>query len=94
VETGEERFADLFPDLAFADADVHVAVASPDGSRVAVAARGRLSAWAVGGDLLQSILAESTTVCLSPDFRRQNLGESAADARRAFDACERRHGRE
>jgi hypothetical protein len=34
-----------------------------------------------------------TTVCLSEEFRRSNLGESPTDAARAHDACERRHGR-
>ncbi len=89
VDTGEERFADLIP----SDEKLPVAAASPDGRRVVTVAGRRVSAWAVGGDLLQSILAASTTVCLQPDFRRQNLGESAADATRAFEACERRHGR-
>jgi hypothetical protein len=29
-----------------------------------------------------------------PEFRGQNLGESAAEAREKYQACERKHGRE
>ena len=50
--------------------------------------------WSVSGELLQSAIAAATTVCLKPEFRRQNLGESATEARRKYEACERKHGRE
>jgi WD40 repeat protein len=90
VDTGEQRFADLFS----ADDTIRAAAASPDGRRIVMAVGTSVSTWAVGGDLLQTALAASTTVCLSPEFRRQNLGESAADATRAYEACERRHGRQ
>jgi WD40 repeat protein len=89
LDTGEERFADLFS----ADGTIRTAAASPDGRRIAMAVGTSVSMWAVGGDLLQAALAASTTVCLAPEFRRQNLGESAAEATRAYEACERRHGR-
>ena len=46
------------------------------------------------GRVLQSTIAAATTVCLKPEFRRQNLGESATEARRKYEACERKHGRE
>lgn len=89
VDMGEERFTNPFQ----SDERIRAAAASPDGRRVAFASGKAVSTWAVGGDLLQSILAASTTVCLQPEFRRQNLGEAAEKAVRAYDACERRHGR-
>jgi hypothetical protein len=88
TDTGEQRFADL-PGAAL----FNVIIASPDGSRIATAANDKLTVWAVGGDLLKRALEASTTVCLPQAFRRQNLGESATDAARAFEACEGRRGR-
>jgi len=43
--------------------------------------------------LCSQALAAATTVCLPADFRRQNLGESDDEARRAYDAWEQKHGR-
>jgi hypothetical protein len=89
VDTGEERFADAFRTVE----SLTNAALSPDGIRLVTASGNTASTWAVGGELLDSILAAATTVCLKPEFRRQNLGESAADAVRAYEACERKHGR-
>jgi WD40 repeat protein len=89
VDSGEERFADPFrsedrlPSLAL----------SPDGSRLLAGGGQTASMWSVSGTLLQAALAAATSACLPPEFRRQNLGESEAEARRAFEACEHRHGR-
>ena len=88
TDTGEQRFADLPEGALF-----QRIAASPDGGRIALSTRDRLSVWAVGGDILKQALEASTTVCLPEEFRRQNLGESAADAARAYEACERRRGR-
>ena len=89
VDTGEERFADPFRSREL----VTSAALSPDGARLLTASGPTVFTWAVGGVALQSALAAATTVCLPPDFRRQNLGESDDEARRAYDACERKHGR-
>jgi hypothetical protein len=89
VDTGEERFAEFFRSAE----SVRSAALSPDGNRLVTASGNTASTWAVGGELLQAALAAATTVCLKPEFRGQNLGESAADAMRAYQACERTHGR-
>ena len=67
---------------------------SSDGRLLVTASGNRALIWAVAGELLQSTIAAATTVCLKPEFRRQNLGESATEARRKYEACERKHGRE
>ena len=90
ADTGEERFAEPFP----SDGSVRTATFSRDGSLLVMASGNRALIWAVAGELLQSAVAAATTVCLQPEFRRQNLGESDAEARRKYEACERKHGRE
>ncbi len=89
VDTGEERFADPFRSRE----QVRVAALSADGARLVTAAGTLASTWGVGGGLLQSALAAATTVCLTPEFRRQNLGESDAEALRGYETCESKHGR-
>ncbi|MGE0812711.1 MAG: TIR domain-containing protein [Vicinamibacterales bacterium] len=89
VDTGEPRLSEPY----WTGTDVRTAAASPDGARVVTAAGPALTMWATGGALLQERLSAVTTACLSPEFRRQNLGESADAASRAHDACERRRGR-
>ena len=89
VDTGDERFTDPIA----SNGNVRTAALSPDGTRLVVVSGPRVAMWAVGGGMLQSVLAAATTVCLSAEFRQQNLGESAAVAMQAFEACERKHGR-
>ncbi|HXT23034.1 MAG TPA: hypothetical protein VN923_19960, partial [Thermoanaerobaculia bacterium] len=89
VDTGEERFADPFR----GNEDFRIVALSPDGNRMLTAVGDTASIWAVGAELLQSTLAAATSVCLAPQIRRQNLGESEAQAQQTFEACERKHGR-
>ena len=89
VDTGEERFAEPIRSL---DAITTTAL-SPDGNLLVTASGNMVSTWAVGARLLQTAVAAATTVCLTPEFRRQNLDESDAEARRAYAACEHGHGR-
>lgn len=89
VDTGEQRFGEPF---VFAD-DLRAAEFSGDGRFLVTGAGRRVSVWAVGGRELQAALDTATTACLPAEFRRQNLGESEADARRKHEECERRHGR-
>ncbi|WP_437683406.1 nSTAND1 domain-containing NTPase [Sorangium sp. So ce131] len=67
---------------------------SPDSQRVVTVSRdGSARVWAVSGPPLRKILAEATTECLSPELRKAYLGETEAEARAAYEACERSHGR-
>jgi WD domain, G-beta repeat len=90
LDTGEERFAEPFE----SDKPIRTATFSPDGRLLVTASGNSALMWAIGGDLLQSAIAAATSVCLKPEFRRQNLGESDSDARRKYEACEHKHGRE
>jgi WD40 repeat protein len=90
LDTGEERFAEPFE----SDEPIRTAAFSPDGRLLVTASGNSALMWAIGGDLLQSAIAAATSVCLKPEFRRQNLGESDRDARRKYEACEHKHGRE
>jgi WD40 repeat protein len=90
VETGDELFAEPLR----SQRDVRNFTFSPDGRYVAAKSGNSVYIWGVSGELLQSAIAAATTVCLSPEFRRQNLGESEVEARRKYEACEREHGRE
>jgi WD40 repeat protein len=89
ADAGQQRFGEAF---ASASA-MRVAVFSADGRFLLTAAGRQVSLWAIEGRELQAVLAAATTVCLSAEFRRQNLGEAEAEARRKHEACERRHGR-
>ena len=42
---------------------------------------------------LVTYLRNATTVCLSVENRKRFLAESPEDARKAYEACERRYGR-
>ena len=90
LDTGEERFAEPF----LSNERVTTATFSLDGRLLVTASGNSALIWAVAGELLQSAIAAATTVCLKPEFRWQNLGESATEARRKYEACERKHGRE
>ena len=89
ADTGEARFAEAFvsPD------HMRGAEFSRDGRLLLTAAGTQVSVWAIAGRELQAALAAAITVCLSSEFRRQNLGETDAEARRKQAACERKHGR-
>ena len=89
VDTGEERFADPFR----SSESLTTAALSPDGNLLAMLSGNVAATWAVGARLLQTAVAAATTVCLTPEFRRQNLGESDAEAQRAYAACEHGPGR-
>jgi WD40 repeat protein len=92
LETAEERFDKPFR----SDKRLKIIDFSPDSKRLltkAVNAK-KVELWAISGDLLQAAVAAATTVCLAPEFRRLNLGESDAEAYKNWKACERRHGRE
>jgi WD40 repeat protein len=78
----------------FSHGVVRTATFSPDGRFLVTTSGNTALIWSVSGALLQSAIAAATTVCLKPEFRRQNLGESATEARRKYEACERKHGRE
>jgi WD40 repeat protein len=90
TDTGEERF----PEPLRSDEPLRTAAFSPDGKFLVTTSGNTALMWAVSGELLQSAIAAATTVCLRPEFRWQNLGESAAEAREKYQACERKHGRE
>jgi WD40 repeat protein len=67
---------------------------SPDGTHVVTAAEDRTArVWRVEWRTLLAFLAMSTTACLTPEDRQRYLAESEAEARAAWEACERRHGR-
>ena len=89
TDVGEERFADPFR----GGEGYRVVALSPDGNRLLTATGNTASIYAIGGQLLQERIAAGTSVCLAPQIRRQNLGESEADAQRMFEACQRKHGR-
>ncbi|AUX43386.1 uncharacterized protein SOCE26_048340 [Sorangium cellulosum] len=73
---------------------VESAAFSPDGHRIITAYRGgTVRVWAVSGPPLRKVLAEATTACLSPEMRQAYLGETEAEARAGYEACERSHGR-
>jgi WD40 repeat protein len=90
AETGEAWTVEPFVSQDY----VRTPTFSPDATSLLTASGNRAVVWAVGGELLQSAIRAATTACLTPEFRRQNLGESDADARRKYEACERQHGRE
>ncbi len=67
---------------------------SPDGSRVVTASTdGTARVWAYTAVGLQQAIASMTGACLESGFRENYLAESAAQARRGYEQCERRHGR-
>jgi WD40 repeat protein len=67
---------------------------SPDGRRVVTASVDKtVRFWHVTLPDLQQALREANVDCLSPPQRQTYLTESEADARRAYEACERSHGR-
>jgi WD40 repeat protein len=67
---------------------------SPDGTRIVTAATdGTARVWLYTADRLKQVIASRTRGCLDPTFRESYLDESPAAARRAFERCERRHGR-
>jgi WD40 repeat protein len=90
VATAEQRFAEPF----LHEDRIQSADFSPDGQLLLTAAGRQVTVWVVGGRDLQAVLDAATTVCLTPAFRRQNLGETEGDARRRHTDCERKHGRE
>ncbi|AUX44748.1 uncharacterized protein SOCE26_062160 [Sorangium cellulosum] len=73
---------------------VPFAAFSADGRRVITAAGdGSLRSWAVSSEALQRRLRKATTECLSVEMRLIYLGESAVDAQKRHEACERSHDR-
>ncbi len=67
---------------------------SPDDTRVVTASGDKTArVWKVVGELLQAAIADATTVCLGPEFRRKSLGESPEQSRSTYPECERDHGR-
>lgn len=67
---------------------------SPSGDRLASASRdGNVRVWLLSPIKLQSTIRSITKVCLTPDFREIELGESPAEALRRFVECERSHHR-
>ena len=47
------------------------------------------SFWQIETSEILAQLRTATRICLPPAFRQQNLGESAREARRRFEDCER-----
>jgi WD40 repeat protein len=90
LETGEELFAEPLR----GDKNTRNFTLSPDGRFVVATSGNSVLVWGVSGQHLQSAIAAATTVCLSPEFRRQNLGESDAEAHENWKACEHKYGRE
>lgn len=90
IEWGEQRFSAPFQ----FDAEPDSGAFSPDGRLLTVRAGNSIKVLMVSGALLRSRLAASTTMCMPAGTRRQFLRESADEARRHFDDCERRHGRQ
>jgi WD40 repeat protein len=90
LETVEERFDKPFR----SDKRLETVDFSPDSERLVIKYGNKVLMLAVSGELLQSAIAAATTVCLKPEFRRQNLGESDARAHENWKACELKYGRE
>jgi WD40 repeat protein len=75
-------------------AAVRAASFSPDGKHVATASMdGTVRVWPVDASLVEALLEAGSSACVSEQDRCQYLGESTEEARRAFSACERKHGR-
>lgn len=71
------------------DGPVADAVFSSDGSRViTVTTDGKVRIWRVTWESLLKCLKESTHACLTPGQREQYLGESASEARAAYETCQ------
>ena len=67
---------------------------SPDGRELAIASGdGTVRITAIDWPLLRTRLATATSACLTAAQRLHLLGESEAEARDRFSACEVRHGR-
>jgi hypothetical protein len=66
----------------------------PDGRELAIASgEGAVRISAVDWPLLRTRLATATSACLTVAQRLHLLGESEAESRARFAACEERHGR-
>jgi WD40 repeat protein len=89
ANSGELRFIEPFTSKD----NVIAAAFTPDGTHLMIASGRQVSLWAVSATRLQSTLGASTRLCLKPEFRRQNLGETAPEASERYIACERRRGR-
>jgi WD40 repeat protein len=74
---------------------VHSVAFTPDGKWLATTAEDDPEAhlWLVDWAALTHALRDATTACLTPEERAAYLDEDAGDARAAWAACERRHGR-
>jgi WD40 repeat protein len=67
---------------------------SPDGERLLVTyGDGTARIWPGTLPALQRALRDATTDCLTPEQRQTYLVESDSEARDAYEACERTHGR-
>jgi len=76
------------------DGRITTARFSPDGAQVLTASiDGTARLWSFTADRLQAAIAAVTVACLDARFRESYLNESASQARRGFEDCERRHGR-
>jgi hypothetical protein len=82
------------PTLRGHAAPVVSAAWSPDGTRIVTSSYDKTARiWPIAIPSLQQALRAATTDCLSLDQRQIYLNESEADARKAYEACERSYGR-
>ena len=73
---------------------VYFASWSPDGRRIVTASHDRTArVWTVDVPTLQRLLLEATTDCLAPQEHQTYLDENPGEAQKAYEACERSHGR-
>jgi hypothetical protein len=77
------------------ESEVRSAAWSPDGQRIVTTSTEKTARVWLFRDIpaLQQALRDATTDCLTPEQRQIYLLESDADARAAYEACERSHGR-
>ena len=67
---------------------------SADGTVLASASTdGTARIWSYTADRLQRAIGSMTKACLDVRFRENYLGETPRQARRAYERCERSHGR-
>ncbi len=81
-------------DLGSHGAEVRAVAFTADGQHVLSAgADGVAMLWTVGARSLAEKLRAACALCLPPELRVAYLGESEEEARAAYEACERSHGR-